>query len=65
MTKSEQIEVLKSAGYSESTAKQALNIGVWFFNNLDELKEFDASAIYDKGALNGKDIFFIDTSIIC
>ena len=63
MTKSEQIEVMRSAGYSESTAKQALNIGVWFFNNLDELKEFDAEATYDHGTLNGNDIFFIDTSI--
>lgn len=67
-SKSEQIEILKSAGYSESTAKQALNIGVWFFDSLDEIKECEeandlGTLRYDNGMLNGKEVYFIDTSI--
>lgn len=63
MTNSEKIKVLKSAGYSEATARRALNIGVLFFNSTAKVNEFDDSLTYDKGYLDGKEIFFVDTSI--
>ena len=70
-SKSEQIEIMKSAGYSESAAKGSLNIGVWFFDSLEELQEFGmenfgiefTSSQYDKGILNDKEVYFVDTLV--
>ena len=39
LTKTEKIEIMKSAGYSETSASKALDIGVMFFESLDEIKE--------------------------
>ena len=66
-SKSEQMKILKSTGYTEDSAKDALNIGTLFFNSLNELKEYKENnnfefITYDKGVLDGKEIFFIDTS---
>lgn len=69
LSKSEQLEIMKSAGYTNDSAKSALNIGVLFFDSLDEIKECEKAndlepLRYDKGILNGKEVFFVDTSII-
>ena len=65
-TRLEQIEILKSAGYDESSAKTVLNVGVWFFDSIEEIKECEQAndlepLRYDKGVLNGKEIYFVDT----
>ena len=61
LSNEEKLEVMKSAGYDPTAAHKALNIGVWFYETKEEAEE-DGENI-DSGTLNGRTIYFLDTTL--